>query len=178
MKLIVIYGPPATGKLTVAQKLAELTNFKIFHNHLTVDLATSVFDFGTPGFNHIKTKFRLDMIEAAAKYKTNTITTFCYAHHEKKENQQFVKNMIKRVKKHKGQVYFVYLFCDIKTMLERVENKSRQQYGKLQSSIKLQNIIKDLDYFTPIPFVDNFIIDNTNLPALNAAKKIEEKFKI
>jgi len=50
MRLIFIYGPPATGKLTVAKELAKLTKYKIFHNHLTVDLIGSVLKFGTKTF--------------------------------------------------------------------------------------------------------------------------------
>ena len=38
MKLIVIYGPPAAGKLTVAKELSKLTGFKVLHNHITIDL--------------------------------------------------------------------------------------------------------------------------------------------
>lgn len=34
MRLIFIYGLPATGKLTVAQELAKRTGYKLFHNHL------------------------------------------------------------------------------------------------------------------------------------------------
>jgi hypothetical protein len=50
MRLIFLYGLPATGKHTVAQYLAALTGYKLFHNHLAVDLLLSVFDFGTQPF--------------------------------------------------------------------------------------------------------------------------------
>ena len=50
MKLIFIYGSPAVGKLTVAQEIAEQTDFKVFHNHLTIDAVTPVFEFGTVPF--------------------------------------------------------------------------------------------------------------------------------
>ena len=38
MKLVILYGPPGVGKLTVGRELAARTGFKLFHNHLTVDL--------------------------------------------------------------------------------------------------------------------------------------------
>ena len=38
MKLVVLHGPPAAGKLTVALELEPLTGFQVFHHHLTVDL--------------------------------------------------------------------------------------------------------------------------------------------
>ena len=36
MKLLFIHGSPAVGKLTVANEIAKLTGFKVFHNHLSL----------------------------------------------------------------------------------------------------------------------------------------------
>jgi predicted kinase len=44
-KLLLLYGRPAVGKLTVAREVAALTGGRLFHNHLTVNLALSVFEF-------------------------------------------------------------------------------------------------------------------------------------
>ncbi|KAA1807131.1 hypothetical protein FXB61_003723 [Bacillus cereus] len=40
MKLILIFGPQAVGKMTVGQELATLTGLKLFHNHMTIDLVS------------------------------------------------------------------------------------------------------------------------------------------
>ncbi|HIJ11483.1 TPA: hypothetical protein HA278_05490, partial [Candidatus Woesearchaeota archaeon] len=47
MIFVLIYGPMAVGKLTVAKELVKLTGYKLFHNHLTVDLVGSIFEWGT-----------------------------------------------------------------------------------------------------------------------------------
>lgn len=39
--LIMITGPQAVGKMTVEQELAKLTNFKLFHNHMSIDLVNN-----------------------------------------------------------------------------------------------------------------------------------------
>ena len=52
MKLILLYGPPAVGKLTIAKELARLTGFKLFHAHLTSDVVEAIFPRGTPRFAH------------------------------------------------------------------------------------------------------------------------------
>jgi len=39
MQLVIIFGPPAVGKMTVGRALAERTGFKLFHNHMTSKLA-------------------------------------------------------------------------------------------------------------------------------------------
>ena len=67
MKLIFLYGPPASGKYTIAKALAEKTEYKLFHNHLTVDLVTSIFPFDSDQLPRLSEKFRLEMFEEAAK---------------------------------------------------------------------------------------------------------------
>ncbi|CAN5868612.1 hypothetical protein BH24ACI1_BH24ACI1_04510 [soil metagenome] len=52
MKLIFLYGAPAVGKLTVADKIAEQTRYKVFHNHLSIDCIEPIFDFGTLHFSN------------------------------------------------------------------------------------------------------------------------------
>ena len=35
MKFVIIFGPPAVGKMTVGYELAKFTGLKVFHNHMT-----------------------------------------------------------------------------------------------------------------------------------------------
>ena len=67
MKLVFIYGPPAVGKLTVAEGLAALTGFRLFHNHLTVDLVTSIFERGMPSYGEMVWRIRFAILEEAAR---------------------------------------------------------------------------------------------------------------
>lgn len=41
--LLFLIGPPAVGKMAVGQELARRTGLKLFHNHMTVDLALRFF---------------------------------------------------------------------------------------------------------------------------------------
>ncbi len=50
MKLIFVHGPAACGKLTIAKEVAPSTGLRLFHNHLTVDLVGSFFEFGSESF--------------------------------------------------------------------------------------------------------------------------------
>jgi len=65
MKLIIIHGPPAAGKLTVANALSLRTYFKVFHNHLTIDCTEPVFEFGTDAFWEINLRLRVEVIAEA-----------------------------------------------------------------------------------------------------------------
>lgn len=79
MKLILIYGSPTVGKLTVANKIVKQTDFKVFHNHLTIDAVAPVFEFGNAPFWKLVHRFRIQTIAEAARQKQNLIYTFCYA---------------------------------------------------------------------------------------------------
>ena len=50
MKLIFIWGGAASGKLTVARELAQITGLPLFHNHLVVDALLERLPFGDPEF--------------------------------------------------------------------------------------------------------------------------------
>lgn len=67
MKLILIYGLPATGKLTIVQKLAERSGLRLFHNHLVVDLLLSMFDFGSEKFIELREEIWLSLFEKASR---------------------------------------------------------------------------------------------------------------
>nr|WP_196493872.1 hypothetical protein [Ornithinibacillus caprae] len=47
MKFVLIFGPQVVGKMTVGLQLSKITGLKLFHNHLTIDLISHFFDYGT-----------------------------------------------------------------------------------------------------------------------------------
>jgi cytidylate kinase len=76
MDLIFIHGPAAAGKLTVAGELAQLTGVRLFHNHLTVDAVTAVFDFGNEPFIMLREHIWLSVFREAAQRQVSLIFTF------------------------------------------------------------------------------------------------------
>ncbi len=67
MRLVFLYGPPAAGKLTLGSELAAFTGYRLFHNHLTVNLAREIFDFGSEPFQRLVDQLRLRVFAAAAQ---------------------------------------------------------------------------------------------------------------
>ena len=43
MKLVLIVGDGAVGKMTVGQEIARRTGLRLFHNHLTIEPVLEVF---------------------------------------------------------------------------------------------------------------------------------------
>ena len=44
-KFIMIVGPQAVGKMTVGQELSKITDLKLLHNHMTIEVVTKIFDY-------------------------------------------------------------------------------------------------------------------------------------
>jgi tRNA uridine 5-carbamoylmethylation protein Kti12 len=176
MKLIFLYGPPAAGKLTVAQALAQRTGYKLFHNHLTVDLAEAFFDFGTPAYGRYVTQLRYDGFEVAAREGlAGLIFTFVYALNI---DDEFVRDVQAIIHTYGGQVCYVQLVCQREALLQRVEAESRQKFGKLKSVATLSDVLGNYDLFSPIPFVSNLSIDNTHVSAQNVAERIIQHYQL
>ncbi len=53
MRLEVIFGPAAVGKMAVGLELQRLTGLRLFHNHMSADLALRFFSFGTPQYSRL-----------------------------------------------------------------------------------------------------------------------------
>jgi chloramphenicol 3-O-phosphotransferase len=174
VKLIFIYGPPAAGKLTVAEALAALIGFKVFHNHLTVDLAHAFFEFGTPAFGRYIDHLRLEAFEVAAREGVNgVIFTFVYA---LRWDDGFVQDVKDIVERRGGQVFFVQLVCDRETLEGRVAEESRQRFRKIKDVEKLREVLGRHELFASIPFVSSLTIDTTHTSPDEAARRIIEHY--
>jgi chloramphenicol 3-O-phosphotransferase len=131
MRLIFIYGMPATGKLTVAQELAKLTGYKLFHNHLVVDLLLLTNEFGSATFVRLREKIWLGVFrEAARAGLPGLIFTF---NPEKTVRAGFVEEAVKTVGSEGGRVDFVELVCPLEELRNRMASESRLKYRKLSS---------------------------------------------
>lgn len=72
--LVFIIGPPAVGKMTVGQALADRTGMKLMHNHVSIEVALGYFDFGTPGFNAISGSVRRAIYEVVERFPSTSRT--------------------------------------------------------------------------------------------------------
>jgi hypothetical protein len=79
MRLLLLIGPPAVGKMTVGRALADRSTYRLFHNHHTIELLLDVFDYGTPAFRTLNGEFRRRVVEEAAAAGTDLVFTFVWA---------------------------------------------------------------------------------------------------
>lgn len=173
MKLIIIYGPPAAGKLTTAAALSEATGSRVFHNHVSIDCALSVFDFGTPAFGRLVHKIRYETLAEAARSGVDVIHTFVYDHGP--DDEHFYR-LIAAAEDNGGKVLLVMLQCAKAETLRRVTADSRARIGKIATPEMLTGIHERHEMYTPLPGRETLEIDNTDLPASETARLIIEHF--
>jgi chloramphenicol 3-O-phosphotransferase len=131
MRLIFLYGMPATGKLTVAQELKALSGFQLFHNHLAVDLLLSTFEFGSEPFVVLREQIWLSVFEQAIRAGLpGLIFTFAP---EATVRDSFLPETLRIVQGAGGTVDFVALTCPPDEIRRRLARPSRQRFGKLTS---------------------------------------------
>ena len=183
MKFVIIFGPPAVGKMTVGFELAKLTGLKLFHNHLTIDLVLNFFDFGDPQFHSLVAEFRRRIFEeAAASDLPGLIFTFVWAIDLESE-KTYVEQICDIFRAKGADVYFVELEADLSERLKRNESEFRlsqkppkRDVEKSKENLLAQEKYKlntDGDFF----YAENYLkINNTNLSAEEAAQIIAKKF--
>ena len=175
MKLLFIYGSPAVGKLTVANEIAARTQFKVFHNHLSIDAVEPIFDYGTKPFGRLVSLIRVETVREAARENVDLIYTFCYA---KDLDDAHVKKITEVTEENGGEVCFVLLKADREALNRRVTEESRRKMGKAKTVEMMDYFHETFDLCSPVPERESLIIDNTNLPAESAARQIIEHFNL
>jgi hypothetical protein len=175
MKLIFLYGAPAVGKLSVANEIARKTDFKVFHNHLSIDCIEPIFEFGSPSFGKLIDLIRFETVAEAARAGQNLIYTFCYA---KGADEKHVEKITRAVEENGGEICFVLLVADKTELENRVLEESRRKYGKAKTVEMMRYFFETYDLFSPVPERETLLIDNTNLSVEAAAQQIIEHFAL
>ena len=137
MRLLFIYGPVASGKLTIARLVAQSTGLPLFHNHLIVDAVAAVFPFGSDDFVRLRERFWLDTISAAAHAGTSLIFTFAP---EPTVAADFPDRVTRLVEAAGGDVRYVALDVTPDEQERRLVEPSRSAFGKLRSTEVLRDI--------------------------------------
>jgi len=107
--LVIIFGPPAVGKMTVGLELERVTGFRLFHNHMTVDPVMRLFPLESPAFRRLVTEFRGRIFEEyAATDAKGLIFTFVWVLDDPRD-AAFVDSTVRTFTSRGGNVCFVEL---------------------------------------------------------------------
>ncbi|MDO3395916.1 hypothetical protein QWJ41_09325 [Nocardioides sp. SOB44] len=117
-ELLLITGPPAVGKMTVGRAICARSDFRLFHNHHTVEPLLEVFGHGTPPFERLTLEFRRRVLEEAVEHGLRLVFTLVWGVDDPVE-AALVGQMVEPYRKAGLPVRWVELYADLETRLAR-----------------------------------------------------------
>ncbi|WP_203568387.1 ATP-binding protein [Aestuariimicrobium ganziense] len=179
--LLLIFGPPAVGKMTVGRAVCAVSDFRLFHNHMTIEPLIETFGYGTPAFNVLNEEFRYRVLEEAARHHVNLVLTLVWG----LELESDLEIVQRYVDIFDGDVAFVELRADLDTRLSRnrtahrlEEKKSKRDVDWSDQNVRgLERHVMTTERPAPVaePLLAqhrHLVLDNTHLTADQAAQRI------
>ncbi|MED5018914.1 AAA family ATPase [Paenibacillus chibensis] len=184
MKFIILFGPQAVGKMTVGQELAKITDLKLFHNHMTIELVTPFFSYGSPAGKRLVRLFRQEIFEEMAKSdQEGLIFTFVWAF-DLQSDWDYIEEISRIFESRSGTVYYVELEADIAERLERNKNPHRLTHKPTKRNLEFseRDLLVTMENHRlnsregEIKHAPYMRINNTHLSPEAVARMIKEQF--
>lgn len=186
MKLVVIFGPHAVGKMTVGQALAQQTGLRLFHNHMTIDVVSGLFENMPHERSRLTHLFREEIFKAyAPSDEYGMIFTYMWAF-DQQDDWDYIHHVEELFRSHGAEVYYVELCAGYDLRLERnkTENrllhkptkrdvaKSEALFRRLEAKYRLNSLPGEINK-------EHYLrIDNSELSPQEAATRIREAFSL
>lgn len=183
--LIIICGPQAVGKMTVAESLRDKLKYNMMMNHDSIEVSDKIFGFGTPAQKEFNAVFREKAFELAIKHNVDLIFTYVCAF-EMPQERVYLSKVADLFIASGGEFYFVELSASLEARLERNETPHRMERKASKRDIAWSraNLLSTVERHRlnsndgEIWFKNHIKIDNTSLCPDEVADTIIEKFKL
>lgn len=185
-KLVLIIGPQAVGKMTVGQELSKLIDYKLFYNHMTIEMVRLIFDYDKEVFHKMNKVLRYEVFKEFAKSnEKGIIFTGCFDFgKDLEEEKEQVDSWIKLF----DEAYVVELEASLEERLRRNKTANRLEHKASKRDLVwsendlLRSLAKhklNSDFGEGEKIFKNYMkIENTNLSAIDVAKTIKDKFDL
>lgn len=175
---IVLFGPPAVGKMAVGDDVSDLTGIPLFHNHLSIEPVLRFFPKGGPAFRRIVDAFRESIFtEVAASDLPGLIFTFVWDFSDETDTE-YMAEVCGTFDRAGAHVLLVELTADLQTRLQRNrgEKRLREKPSKRDIERSEERLLANEDKYAmnsvePLPW-KHIIVDTMNLSSMETARKI------
>jgi hypothetical protein len=181
MKLVVLIGDAAVGKMTVGQELMKQTGLRLFHNHMMIEPVIDIFG----AFNgHVTQQLREVIFREFAKSDNEgMIFTYMWAF-DMPSDWEYVAHVTEIFREQGAEIYYVELIAPQEIRLQRNETPNRLQHKASKRDLEASRarvLRDDANYRCvsnpgEISFENYLRIDNSNLEPDVVASMIKERF--
>lgn len=187
MKLVIIIGPHAVGKMTVGQELAELTGLKLLHNHMTIEFVSQFFDvFTSSEGKRLNSLFKNEILNAIAQSDLTGLIFTCMVDFDVPSSYEGMLSVAKLFESYNSEIYVAELYADFSVRIERNKTENRLLHKPTKRDVlKSEEVFRDIEanhrlnsLNGEIPFKNYVRIDNTNLSPNETAAYIKETFAL
>ena len=185
MKLVFIIGNAAVGKMTVGQELTKITDLRLFHNHMSIELVLDVF-----GERNKDADFRIREAIFEEFAKTNNyglIFTFMWAF-DHKSDWDYIEHVCDIFRKNSKDLEIIYVELvatqEIRLQRNKTENRLLNKASKRDLESSNKRLLDGDEKYRCVSLegeikFDNYIkIDNSNLEPSEVAQMIKKKFSL
>ena len=181
MRLLILCGAQAVGKMTVGQALAKITPLKLFHNHMSIEPVIQL--FGSYNGAAVDRLRRVVFEEFAKTDNYGMIFTYVWAFSEQAD-WDYVAWLRKVFEDAGGVVDIVELIApqEVRLQRNRTENRLKEKPSKRDSDhaegliYRLEEKYRCVSEPGEIPY-DNYLrLDNSQLSPEEAAQIIADHF--
>lgn len=169
MLMVCIHGAPGVGKLSAGLQLEKATGFILIHDHLVIESAAVVFEFGKPGFSALRSKLFSDLLDAACSTHNGIILTHANDIFWQPSFQAMVRDYSKR---YSYGLKHIMLCCSHEEHAKRISDPRRTRYRKIIDIERLQCLTEAGEFRPPSPDEGDISIDTTYLSPVQVAAEI------
>ncbi|MER1993876.1 MAG: AAA family ATPase [Eubacteriales bacterium] len=177
--LIVVCGPQAVGKMTVAESLRDKLRYNMMMNHDSIELADRIFGFATPAMKELNGSIREKVFSLAVKHNVDMIFTYVCAFDDPRE-REYLTGLKDQFEQGGGRFYFVELFADLETRLARngTPHRMERKASKKDVAWSRAELLKTAEKYRlntdegETWFENHLKIDNTNLSPDEVADRV------
>lgn len=182
MKLVILFGPPAVGKMTVGQELEKITSLKLFHNHMSLELVNQFFDFGTPPFERLDRLIRFAFFEEIARSDLDDLLFTYVWDLNQPEDTDYIDEVAQLFSRQGADVFYVELKADLSERLVRNRDEHRLAYkpskrnliASKESLLYFENKYRMNTVEYELKQKQMLVIDNTNIKPPEVAELIKQ----
>ncbi|MBE5782704.1 MAG: shikimate kinase [Clostridiales bacterium] len=186
MKLVILIGPHAVGKMTVGQELCKITDLELFHNHMTIEPVCGLFKNHPAEVGRLTNLFRKEIFEAFAKTdEPGMVFTYMWPF-DQQAAWDYVEWLEGLFQRNGAEVYYVELEADFDVRIDRNKTENRLNNKPSKRNVaKSEELFRRLEEKHRLNSLPGEIqkqhylrMNNTHLSAKEAAERIKDHFQL